>query len=482
MRKYNIYLFVLLASVLSSGCNKYLDHAPDDRTVLNTPTKVSELLVTAYPRANTVLLSESMSDIPSFVSTTGIDFVVNQNGYTWTDVEATDQDSPTYYWNSCYTAIATANLALSAIEKATNPQDYSGQKGEALLARAYAHFMLVTFFSKCYDPATADSDPGIPYVTRPESVVFKDYDRKTVAYTYQQIEKDLLDGLPLIQDKYTVPAYHFTRKAANAFACRYYLFKKDMDKVVQYANLAFPTNNFAENFRPWKSYVDFSSAQLESAFTNAASPGNLLIAETVSRLARNYKRPIYSVSQNRLNLIVAPLGVTLTSYKRYSNSSTFYYVLKFVEHFVRTSINASTGTGYVMTPLLTTEEVFFNRMEAYIMQGKYAEALADMNLFISNRITTYVPATHNFTDVKIKSYYSSATTDTKQAYLNALLDLKKAEFVHEGMRWMDILRLKLPVVHEDANGNTTTLAADDNRKIWQLPSEVTLAGVKQNPR
>jgi hypothetical protein len=482
MKKYTIYLFVLFASVAGTGCSKYLDQAPDDRTKLNTPTKVSELLVTAYPRGNTVLLAESMSDIPSFASASGLDFPVNQNGYFWKDVEAVDQDSPTYYWNSCYQAISVANLALDAIAKAGNPQDYSAQKGEALIARAYAHFMLVTFFSKCYDPATAENDPGIPYVTSPESIVFKSYERKTVAYTYQQIEKDILEGLPLIQDSYTVPAYHFTHKAAYAFACRYYLFKKDMAKVIEYAGMAFPTNNFATNVRPWKSYANFNVQELESAFTNANNPGNLLIGETTSRLARNYKRPIYSISQNRLRTIVAPVGITFDSYQIYSNSSTYYYLIKFVEHFVRTSINATTGTAYVMVPLLTTEEVLLNRAEAYIMQGKYTEALADINTMISTRVNAYSPSTHNLTEARIKTNYANVTSDTKQAYLNALLDIKKAEFVHEGMRWMDILRHRLPVLHRDASGNEFNLTADDNRKVWQLPSEVTLSGVQQNPR
>ncbi|TKC65048.1 RagB/SusD family nutrient uptake outer membrane protein [Pedobacter hiemivivus] len=481
MKKYSIYLFVLFAFV-SAGCNKYLDQAPDERTTLNNPSKVSELLVTAYPRANHVLLAESMSDIPAFVSATGIDFPVNQDGFFWKDVEATDQDSPTYYWNACYTAIGAANQALVAIAKASDPQAYSSQKGEALVARAYSHFMLVTLFSKCYDPITAETDLGVPYVTEPETIVFKKYDRKTVAYVYQQIEKDILEGIPLIVDNYKVPAYHFTRKAAYAFACRYYLFKKDAAKVIEYANLTFPSNNFAENVRPWKSYSSFNSTQIEAAYTNASSPGNLLLAETVSRLARNYKRPVYSVSQNRLNGIIAPVGTPLNSYKIFSNSSTFYYVLKFVEHFVRTNINATTGTGYVMVPLLTTEEVLLNRAEAYITQEKYPEALADMNTLISTRVTTYTPATQNLTETKIKTFYAGSTTDTKQAFFNALLDLKKAEFVHEGMRWLDILRHKLPVVHANADGAEVTLKAEDNRKLWQVPAEVTLSGVEQNPR
>ncbi len=153
------------------------------------------------------------------------------DGFAYKDVRSEDQDSPEYYWYKCYEAIAAANLALETCRKAANPGAYYPQKGEALLCRAYAHFMLVTFFSEAYDPATAGSKPGIPYVTEPEKEVSKEYDRKTVAYVYEMIEKDLVEGLPLIDERsYTVPRYHFNKSAANAFAARFYLFKKTMQK------------------------------------------------------------------------------------------------------------------------------------------------------------------------------------------------------------------------------------------------------------
>ncbi|PTS95007.1 RagB/SusD family nutrient uptake outer membrane protein [Pedobacter sp. HMWF019] len=484
MKKYTAYLLISIAS-LGTGCKKYLEQAPDQRTKLNTPEKVSELLVTAYPSGSYIMLAEAMSDNLSFNSTTGYDKPENRDAYFWKDVEGTGQDTPNNYWNDCYAAIAAANQALDAIDKISDPQNYSAQKGEALVARAYAHFMLVTFFSKCYDPATAATDPGIPYVTTPESVVLKNYERKTVTYVYEQIEKDLLAGIPLLKDEqYRVPAYHFTHKAAYAFATRFYLFKKDMAKVVQYAGLAFPANNFAANVRPWLAFGSPTGGSTEIAqnMSSAANPGNLLLCETSSWAARNYARTIYSLSQNRLNSILAPVGLSLNAYKTYSYSSTFYFVPKLYEHFVRTSINASTGVGYLMQSLLTTEEVLLNRAEAYIMQGKYAEALTDMNTLISTRMTNYVAASSNLTETKITTYYAAKTEDVKQAYLYALLDLKRAEFVEEGMRWMDILRLKMTVTHLDANGNTMELAADDKRKLWQLPSEVTLAGLAQNPR
>ena len=45
------------------------------------------------------------------------------------------------------------------IEASPDKAQLTAHRGEALVARAYAHFMLVTFFAKAYDPATAASDP-----------------------------------------------------------------------------------------------------------------------------------------------------------------------------------------------------------------------------------------------------------------------------------------------------------------------------------
>ena len=79
----------------------------------------------------------------------------------------------------------------------------------------------------------------------------KQYSRGTVASVYTNIEKDLMEGLPYIDDKsYSVPKYHFTKSAANAFAARFFLYKKDYQKVIQYGLQAVPNNDFLSNLRP----------------------------------------------------------------------------------------------------------------------------------------------------------------------------------------------------------------------------------------
>jgi len=55
-----ISISVLLIAFTS--CEKYLDTIPDNRTEINTPEKISELLVSAYPSGNYSPFCEIMSD------------------------------------------------------------------------------------------------------------------------------------------------------------------------------------------------------------------------------------------------------------------------------------------------------------------------------------------------------------------------------------------------------------------------------------
>ena len=174
------YIVPAIALTVLAGCKKLLEKEPDNRAKLNSPEKVAQLVATAYPSGNYMAFAETSSDNVGDRGSGIVDNVI-LDPFMFRDVRSTDQDSPEFYWNTCYAAIAAANEALEAIrEQGPDSVKYNAQKGEALVARAYAHFMLVNFFSKFYAASTAATDPGIPYVTEPEKVVVKQYDRKTV--------------------------------------------------------------------------------------------------------------------------------------------------------------------------------------------------------------------------------------------------------------------------------------------------------------
>jgi hypothetical protein len=132
----------------------------------------------------------------------------------------------------------------------------------------------------------------------------------------------------------------------------------------------------------------------------------------------------------------------------------------------------------------TADELLMNRAEAYANLGQNDLALADINTFASTRIKNYTQAQYGVTLAKIASFYE--TSDPKEGLIQTILDFKKREFVQEGLRWFDIIRLKLPVVHnvKAANYSDTyvTLAPDDPHRLFQLPDEVGLSNVPLNPR
>ncbi len=486
MKKLILYFTICSGIFFVSGCNKFLEKEPDNRAKLDSPEKVSQLLGTAYPQGNYQPFAETMTDNVTDIGNGGADNTIH-DPYFFMDTRENQQDSPEFYWYACYTAIAAANQALATISQAEDKSAYSAQKGEALIARAYAHFMLVNFFSKFYDPATAASDPGIPYVTEPETVFIKDYDRKTVQYVYDMVEKDLLEGLPLINDNnYTIPKYHFNRAAANAFATRFYLYKRDYTSVVSFATEAIPGNNFGPNLRQWnteyKNITDVS--ELFKIYAKATEPANLLLVETSSLWARNFYTNRYGVSQGKQSQIIPrpdPVTGGNFAFAIYSIAEgTHVLVPKINEYFVKVSVNANIGTPYVIVPLFTTEEVLFNQTEAYAYLGNFPAAIKNLNTYASTRINNYSPSTHNITTSKLQSVFGIGSA--QDAIIAAVLYYRRAEFIHEGMRWFDILRYKLPVTHTTTDGQTLQLTENDPRKVLQIPQSTSLSGLEPNAR
>lgn len=498
MKKILVYSSCFLL-VTVAGCNKFLEKEPDNRAILNSPEKVSQALGTAYPQNNYQAFAETMSDNVEDIGNGGTERVIN-DAYKYIDSKENQQDSPEAYWYACYSAIAITNEALQTISQVPNKADYNSQRGEALVARAYSHFMLVNFFSKFYDSATAATDPGIPYVTEPENVVIKQYERKTVKYVYDMIEKDLVEGLPLLQDKvYAVPKFHFNRAAATAFAARFYLYKGNYAKVLQYANETIPTGSYAPSLRGWN---DLSSpyntitdvTELFKVYSRTTEAANLLLVETSSVWSRYFYTQRYGVGQAKQIEVyptLDPLTGGNTAYKRYSiTSGTHQLIPKIDEYFVRTSVNANFGQPYVMVPLFTVEDVLFNHAEALYYTGNTNGAVALLNLYASRRINNYNAITHNITLAKINTVYPVVAGDlgTKRlpSVIQAILAYRRADFVHEGMRWFDVLRYKIQVVHnikvQGSVDEFITLTPNDPRRTLQLPQSTLQAGLAPNNR
>lgn len=481
MRNKIIYTVLAIGSLAFSGCNDYLDKLPDNRTNLNTKENISELLVNAYPKNTYVSFTEVMSDNAGDKGSSVTPYTYNSEPYFWKDFTSNGIDSPDSYWVACYNAIAHANMALEAIAKLGDTKDLSAQKGEALICRAYSHFMLVSLFGKSYDPQTADTDLGVPYVKEVETVVDKRYTRATVAEVYRLVEEDLIAALPLLSDDaYTITKYHFNVAAANAFAARFYLFKKDYAKVVTYSDKVLGSNLISK-LRDWRKYAVMTYYQMRQNYTLTSESSILLQQEAFSIWGRSLQTYRYSLSADKMTELFSRNVVNGSWLYAVYGSEYTYGIPKFEEYFKKVSVDATTGWPFNMIPLFTCEELFFNRLEALVELGTPTDQiLPALNSYLTLRISGFDPVANPLTLTTITNYYNLPTE--KENVMACLLGLKRVDFIHEGMRWFDILRHKIEVVHKINGGGVVTLPADDPRRIIQIPLNAINSGIPANPR
>ncbi|QNR83673.1 RagB/SusD family nutrient uptake outer membrane protein [Pedobacter riviphilus] len=489
MKLNKISLSIAAVALLFSmpSCKKYLEQVPDNRAEINTVEKLSQLVSTAYPSRDYLTFTEASSDNAedkgAGIGTTNDAIDIP---YAWQDLIGDGTNTSTAYWNACYEAIASANQALESIETNNLGAGALPYKGEALVCRAYAHFMLVNLFAKPYQIDGANDSPGIPYVDRPETKVIQPYSRGTVATTYARIKEDLETGMKLLSaSAYKVPKYHFTPAAAHAFAARFYLFMGKWQQVIDHATLCVPANDFVNNIRPVSTTLrTYTAEEHRTNYMGSGQKYNLLLIGTYSTYAR-FTSPRHGFGAKLQKMFSAAGNITgktlANSILQYSVPN--YTMYKFKENFFYTSPDI--GYPYLTFAAFTTDEALMNRAEAYAELGMNDQALKDINDFYSVRIVGYSLANDAINLTKIANYYPSISSP-KQGLIKTILDAKKAEFLQEGLRWFDIIRRDLTVVHNTIDITAVETFAElkpgDPHRIFQLPVEVKLSGVEQNPR
>jgi len=483
MKYQNIIIAGALSLGLFSSCDRFLDETPDNRLRLDSYEKVAELVTNAYADGSGVFM-EWMSDNVG-ADPKNMSRLEMTQPYLWQNVEIEGQDTPSYYWSSNYNAIAHANQALEALEqiKENNPAYKKAIRGEALACRAFAHFMLVNVFAKTYDEQTAGTDLGVVIMEKPEVRLLVNYKRSSVKEVYDFIEKDLNEALELVTDEYYKNSgkYHFNKNALLAFATKFFLFKKDYEKAEKYALELFGGSYNSQMIRNYQEvYTGTSDEVMARKFTNPTFAGNLLLirkdvlygykAYAGYRFTEDvYKSIILSKKDQRF---IASYG--------FGGATSFFP--KFQRSLVkRTSITSSTGYPYTIEVALRAEEVLFNLLEALTMQGD--TKLATFKLFFDKYLKNVYANSidYNVLESNYKRFFPTLTP--QELRLKIVLDEKRREFIEEGVRWFDICRHHLRVVHTDVTGTTSILTENDARKVLQIPETAILyGGLQPNQR
>ena len=503
MKNNNYKVFLPLLSVfMFCSCNDVLDETPDNRTQIDTLDKVSELLVAAYPAAIYASFLEPMSDNARDRTATGsINNRINEEMWNWRDINDINSDTPTNYWNEVYAAIAQANQALESLDE-LGLIDVE-ERGEALICRAYGHYMLVNIFAKAYNETTSITDLGITYITKPETTFLPSYSRNTVKEVYTLIEADIVEGLKYIGNDETVSKFRFKTQSANAFASRFYLTVGKWDKVIEHSAVALGTNvDLTTKLRDMALHTaTLSLPEQLLQYSSIFEPANLLIAVGRSTYARTNRYSRFGLDNSLRNELfrISPLG-TRWAYSVFRNRIS-NFIPKYGEYFRVTNQVAGIGIPFVQLPLLTTDEVVLNRAEAYAMKGELQLCVDDLNAVLSNKVRTpalpnpqplnltitSVPLTYEVNDATLYTPFYTIPAPSLP-FVNAALIVRRSVFYSEGLRWFDIKRHNMAVVHDELSSNgqevisSFTLTKDDNRKAIQIPSAAQALGIEPNIR
>lgn len=523
---YNVTL-ALVFGLSFASCNDYLDEMPDNRTQVDTEDKVVRLLTGAYAGSTPIIMAECTSDNIDDMGDSYSNYTSRfyDQLYNWQVLTEIDNDGPYFMWQQFYTSVAHANLALQSIEEmgGATTQTLREAKAEALLARAYHHYILAYIFCLPYNPATAAADLGITYMEECENSLNPSYSRGTLKEVYEKIDRDIQEALPLVGDTHLdVPKYHFNRNAAYAFAARFYLDYQKWDKAVEYATEALGSAP-ETMLRDWDEMnatpITGDITPRTNLYIDASANSNLMLMTATSMLGfwnsnllignRKYSHCTYLADTEDLQAQnIWGSAYMMRCPARSAIAGAFNRVFVCKSPFMYNWLDAQHQNFQAVTvyPAFKADLTLLERAEAYIMLKQYDKACNDLNLWMHNWTTSTVTLTPEL----VEKYYNdmdywewNAPTQkkrlhpmfaidgpgsTQECMLHCVLNFKRLETVYEGYRWFDLKRYGITVYRRTMNESgkplkvTDSMTVSDPRRAIQLPQEVLLAGYQPNPR
>lgn len=552
------FLFIAVALIGLSSCKDFLETIPDTRVYLQNLDQLEQLLVTAYADNSYTVVGELSSDNVDDLNSpdaTGIRFNYSPSDryheqlYSWKDVtyNISEQNSPSAVWQSYYAAIAAANAVIEKVDeieasgliegKAMDARDkarLAAVKGEAHLIRAYHHYILAQVFCMPYrGPELSKQELGIPYATKPETSLQPHYERGTLQETYDKIEADLLIGLANVSDDfYDVPKYHFNVAAANAFAARFYLFKRDYEKVVKYADAAFNGVDPSEMMSDIWSHRNslYYIRDIGRYYTETKRANVFLCFSSYSTWARRAHGYRYQCHREAKRATIEGPGPSWKNcrWRNTRTNETFsmhpcfnglcgsagdaeygkYFAGTMAEQFEYTDKLAGIGYAHMVRAEFTAEETLLCRAEAKLFLGDKEGCFADLKIWDDSKqkIGEENSGLQELTPELIELFYSQQDegrrwgimkeiridevcpsdkyhlTEDMMAFMQCIQHYRRIETVHTGMRWFDIKRYGLSFSHKIGKSGSDYLQFMDPRYAIQIPSEVISAGFTVNPR
>ena len=478
-----------LLLVGASSCNRELltpipQTSVSDASAFSTVNRVQTQLLSLYGASNTVNGYGGLKEgnfyggrIVVYGDIRGEDFInETSNLITGSDVWALNPTNSTTavqnLWFYAYQTINKCNIFLDGMAAGGSTivgADAAGRYiAEAKLIRALSYYSLLQFYARPYVDGNGNK-PGVPLrLNGIKSAGQSNLARSTVAEVYAQVLKDMNEAEAALPATYTAASDNVTRAHKNtaiALKTRVYL------SMQRYADVITEANKIVSATAPFKAPTGVAH-QLQADITTVFYT-NYLTSESIFSLPMTSTVGDYPTTQNQLAYYFSPTqangGVGNGEYSLNARgivAEPTWLATDKRRGFIKTS-----GTG-------TSAKIWLNKYKApspytdYVPVIRYAEVL--LNLAEAKvRSTTTVDAQAVALLAAVRSRSDATTTYTASSFAtatdlaNAILLERRIEFLGEGLRNNDLMRLLQTI---PAKGSVPAKSPNDSGYIWPISS------------
>jgi len=466
--------FMLLLTI---GCHKeYLDPVPQtslsDLSVFDTKDRVVAQVNGMYASVKSGAYLGGRFQV--YGDLRGDNFIPKSsnlvtNFATWNHTEVSSTNEVQNFWGAVYASINVINVFMDGLKtnwdggKLTGKitqDEYNQFMSEALTLRAMCYLDLLRMYCKPF-VLDAGAGPGVPLRLKAEkSSAGNDLARSSVAEVYTQIIADLNAAEPLSIANYSTDLLNTTRVHRNtiiALKTRVYMAKGDWANVItESAKIVSGSAPFvapsgvanalsATYAAIWASPYTTKESIFSMPMTTTNTPGtqNGLPHYFASPSSESY----YLVATSPVYVAMAATDVRKTSLIL---TGTQYFLSKWTDY--------TTLTNYA--PVIRYAEVLLSRAEALVRSGGSVTQGA-VDLLNAVRVRSYPTGA-----------YTLAGFASASAFYTAVLQERNFEFLGEGIRAFDIMRLGQPIPAKDGGnmGSVQSIPSSSVGYMWPIPA------------
>jgi hypothetical protein len=392
---------------------------------------------------------------------------------TWNFLVSSSTQEVQNLWNAGYLAINRCNVVIEGVTTAPINSTLKNQYiAEAKFLRALSYFSLVTLYARPYWDNNGNN-PGLPL--RLKSITSSGENnlaRSSVAQVYDQILSDLNDAEAAVPATYATAYDRTTRAHRNtiiALKTRVLMSKRDYPAVITEANKIVSAS---APFSATSGVPNKLNATIGAGFAmNATTDENILsFAFTSVDLPGTQNGIAFywsTLNGNGAEYSLIPTGIISNTDWKTTDARRAFNAVVSGKTYLQTKWSGANATIDYMQ-VIRYAEVMLNLAEATVRSSNTIDPRA---VALLNAVRQRSDASTTFT---VASFTSA------QDLLDKIAIERRIEFLGEGFRSLDIMRLGQSF---PAKGAVSSISATNNEYIWPIPQNELLYNklCSQNP-